>query len=80
MALPLGVAGLLASLGCVLADLGRPMAAMVNLPLFGRPRSPFFGTFTLVAGASLFATVVHLALASRPGWAERAQRHGRGGC
>ena len=74
IALPVGVAGLLASLGCVLADLGRPMAAMVNLPLFGRARSPFFGTFTLVAGASLFATVVHLALASRPGWAERAQR------
>ena len=73
IALPIGVAGLLASLGCVLADLGRPMAAMVNLPLFGRPRSPFFGTFTLVAGASLFATVVQLALASRPGWAERAQ-------
>jgi hypothetical protein len=72
MALPLGIAGLLASLGCVLADLGRPMAAIVNLPLLGRPRSPFFGTFTVVAGASLFATVVHLALASRPGWAERA--------
>jgi Ni/Fe-hydrogenase subunit HybB-like protein len=73
IALLLGLAGLLASLGCVLADLGRPMAAMVNLPLFGRPRSPFFGTFTLVAGVSLFATVVHLALATRPGWAERAQ-------
>ncbi len=73
MALPLGVAGLVASLGCVLADLGRPMAAMVNLPLFGRPRSPFFGTFTLVAGASLLATVVHLGLASRPQWAERPQ-------
>ena len=73
MALPLGVAGLVASLACVLADLGRPMAVLVNLSLVGRPRSPFFGTFTLVAGASLFAAVVHLALASRPGWAERAQ-------
>ena len=72
MALPLGIAGLLASLGCVMADLGRPMATMVNLPLVGRPHSPFFGTFTVVVGASLLATVVHLALASRPGWAERA--------
>jgi molybdopterin-containing oxidoreductase family membrane subunit len=72
MALPLGIAGLLAALGCVMADLGRPVAAMVDLPLVGRPRSPFFGTFTVVVGASLFATVVHLALASRPGWAERA--------
>ena len=71
-ALPLGIAGLLASLGCVMADLGRPMAAMVSLPLVGRPRSPFFGTFTVVAGASLFAAVVHLGLASRPAWAERA--------
>ena len=73
IALPLGVAGLLASLGCVLADLGRPMAALVNLSLVGRPRSPFFGTFTLVAGASLAAALVHLALAGRPGWARRAQ-------
>lgn len=77
IALPLGIAGLLASLGCVLADLGRPMPAMVNLPLVGRPRSPFFGTFTLVAGASLFAGAIHLALASRPGWAARAQAAGR---
>jgi Ni/Fe-hydrogenase subunit HybB-like protein len=74
MALPLGIAGLLASLGCVMADLGRPVDAMVNLPLVGRPRSPFFGTFTVVAGASLFATAVHLALASRPAWSQRAQK------
>ena len=73
MALPLGIAGLLASLGCVLADLGRPQDAMVNLPLLGRPRSPFFGTFTLVEGASLFVTVVQLALTGRPAWAQRAQ-------
>ena len=77
IALPLGVAGLLASLGCVLADLGRPMAAIMNLSLVGRPRSPFFSTFTLVAGASLFAGAIHLALASRPGWAARAQTAGR---
>ncbi len=75
--LPLGIAGLSASLGCVLADLGRPLAATVNLPLVGRPRSPFFWTFTLVAGASLFASVVHMALASRPGWAERAKAVGK---
>ncbi|MGB8299291.1 MAG: NrfD/PsrC family molybdoenzyme membrane anchor subunit [Polyangia bacterium] len=74
MALSLGIAGLVASLGCVLADLGRPEAAIMNLPLVGRPRSPFFGTFTAVAGASLFATVVHLALTSRPAWAQRAQK------
>ena len=73
IALPVGIAGLLASLGCVLADLGRPLEAMVNLPLVGRPRSPFFWTFTVVVGASLFATAAHLALASRPGWAVRAQ-------
>ena len=74
IALPLGVAGLLASLGCVLADLGRPLAATVNLPLVGRPRSPFFWTFTLVAGASLFASLLHLVLASRPALAARVQQ------
>ena len=73
IALSVGVAGLLASLACVLADLGRPLAATVNLPLVGRPRSPLFWTFTLVVGASLFASLVHLALASRPGWAARIQ-------
>ena len=73
-ALPLGIAGLVASLGCVMADLGRPEAAIVNLPLVGRPRSPFFGTFTVVAGASLFASVVHLVLTSRPAWAQRARK------
>jgi molybdopterin-containing oxidoreductase family membrane subunit len=74
IALPLGVAGLLASLGCVLADLGRPLVATVNLPLVGRPRSPFFWTFALVAGASLFASLVHLVLASRPAWDSRWPR------
>jgi len=76
-ALPIGIAGLLAGLACVLADLGRPLSATMDLPLVGRPRSPFFGTFTLVAGASLFAAVVHLALASRPGWATRARAASR---
>jgi Ni/Fe-hydrogenase subunit HybB-like protein len=79
IALCIGIAGLVASLACVLADLGRPLAAIVDLPLVGRPRSPFFGTFTLVAGTSLFAAVVHLALASRPGWAARAKSAKRQG-
>jgi len=50
LALPLAIAGLLASVACVLADLGRPWDAMINLSLVGRARAPFFSTFTLVAG------------------------------
>jgi dimethyl sulfoxide reductase membrane subunit len=70
LALPLAIASLLASVVCVLADLGRPWDAMINLSLVGRARAPFFSTFTLVAGASLCASLIHLALASRPAWAQ----------
>jgi Ni/Fe-hydrogenase subunit HybB-like protein len=70
LALPLAIASLLASVVCVLADLGRPWDAMINLALVGRPRAPFFSTFTLVAGASLCASLIHLGLASRPTWAQ----------
>jgi Ni/Fe-hydrogenase subunit HybB-like protein len=75
-AVALAIASLLASVLCVLADLGRAQAALINLPLVGRARAPFFGTFTLVAGASLFAAVVQWFLASRPGWVELAQTGG----
>jgi Ni/Fe-hydrogenase subunit HybB-like protein len=76
-AVALAIACLLASALCVLADLGRASAALIDLPLVGRARAPFFATFTLVAGASLFAAVVQWFLASRPGWAERARAGGR---
>jgi Ni/Fe-hydrogenase subunit HybB-like protein len=72
-AVGLAIASLLASILCVLADLGRASAAMIDLSLVGRARAPFFATFTLVAGASLVAALVQWFLASRPAWAERAR-------
>lgn len=58
------VALLCGALG-VLADLGRPLAGLLNLPAFARPMSPFFGTFTLVTAGYLFASMVYFYLAGR---------------
>ncbi len=51
---------------CVVADLGRPLHGLLNLPRFARPQSPFFGTFTLIVGAGLSASLVVLFLGGRP--------------
>ncbi len=50
---------------CVLADLGRPLQGLLNLPRYARITSPFFGTFALVIGGYLFATLVQLFLSGR---------------
>ncbi len=50
---------------CVIADLGRPLHGLLNLPLYARTSSPFFGTFTLVIGAGLSACLIHLFLDGR---------------
>jgi len=49
----------------VLADLGQPVRGIVNLFLYARPQSPFFGTFTLVIAGYLFASLVYLYLDGR---------------
>jgi molybdopterin-containing oxidoreductase family membrane subunit len=49
----------------VLADLGQPLRALINLPLYARPQSPFFGTFTLAIAGFLFGSLVYLYLAGR---------------
>jgi molybdopterin-containing oxidoreductase family membrane subunit len=49
----------------ILADLGQPLRGVVNLFLYARPQSPFFGTFTLVIAGYLFASLVYLYLDSR---------------
>ncbi len=43
----------------ILADLGQPVRGIVNLFLYARPQSPFFGTFTLVIAGYLFASLVY---------------------
>lgn len=50
---------------CILADLGRPLAGLLNLPRYARVMSPFFGTFTLVVSGYLFASVVYFYLSGR---------------
>ncbi len=49
----------------ILADVGNPLRAIMNLPRYARPESPFFGTFTLVISGYLFASLVYLYLDSR---------------
>ena len=49
----------------VIADLGRPLYGLLNLPKYARPDSPFFGTFTMVIGGYLFASLVYFFLAGR---------------
>ncbi|MBI2856016.1 MAG: polysulfide reductase NrfD, partial [Chloroflexi bacterium] len=61
----------------VLVDLGQPARGIVNLFLYARPMSPFFGTFTLVLSGYLFASLVYLYLEGRRDAALLAQRPSR---
>lgn len=61
----------------VIIDLGQPGRGIVNLLRYARPQSPFFGTFTLVISAYLFASLVYLYLDGRRDAALCAQRPGR---
>lgn len=58
----------------VMVDVGQPLRALINLPRYGRPMSPFFGTFTLVISGYLFASLVYLYLAGRRDAALCAER------
>jgi molybdopterin-containing oxidoreductase family membrane subunit len=49
----------------VLMDLGNPVRGIVNMLLYVRPQSPFFGTFTLVAVGVLLTSLVYLYLDGR---------------
>jgi molybdopterin-containing oxidoreductase family membrane subunit len=59
------LAGLLIGYLSVMADLGQPLRAVVNIARYARPMSPFFGTFTVGLVTSLVATWVYLYLDSR---------------
>ena len=58
----------------VIADLGRPHIGLLNLPRYARPSSPFFGTFTMVIGGYLFASLVFFFLSGRADAAAMAKR------
>ena len=59
---------------CVMADQGRPLAALFNLPRYARTMSPFFGSFTLIVGVGVAASLVMLYLGGRgdAAWCARA--------
>jgi molybdopterin-containing oxidoreductase family membrane subunit len=59
---------------CVIADLGRPLHGLTNLPRYARTMSPFFGTFTLVICTGLLSALVYLWLDGRADAAWCAQR------
>lgn len=74
----LTITALLAGAAAVLSDLGRPLEGLVNLPRYASPRSPFFGTFTLVVAGYLFSSLVYFFLAARADAAATARRVRRG--
>src|SRR5918994_5393190 len=73
----LTVVALLLAGPTILLDLGQPLRGIVNLFRYGRPQSPFFGTFTLVIAGYLFASLVYLYLDGRRDAAVCARVPGR---
>lgn len=61
----------------LLADLGQPGRAMINIFKYARPGSPFFATFTMVVSGYFFASLVYLYLDARRYAALMAQNPGR---
>ncbi|MBI2893420.1 MAG: polysulfide reductase NrfD [Deltaproteobacteria bacterium] len=61
---------------CIVADQGRPIEALLNLPKYTKIASPFFGTFVLMC-TYLFANAVFLFLDGREDAAAMAARGGR---
>lgn len=61
----LSIIALVAGACLILADLGRPLDGLRDLPRVARPQSPFYGDFTLVMSGYLFSTIVFFFLSSR---------------
>ncbi|MEM4326387.1 MAG: NrfD/PsrC family molybdoenzyme membrane anchor subunit [Candidatus Pacearchaeota archaeon] len=59
---------------CVLADQGRVIIALINLPRYARVASPMFGTFTMVIAGYLFASLVYFFLSTRSDAYELSKR------
>jgi Ni/Fe-hydrogenase subunit HybB-like protein len=74
IAMPVAITCFLGAALCVLADQGRPLAALRSLSLFARPQSPMFVTFSSVGAVGLFASLVHCVLSRRADLAEYAKR------
>ena len=74
ISMPVAIACFLGAGLCVLADQGRPLAALRALSLYARPQSPMFVTFSAVGAVCLFASLVHCVLSRRSDLAEYAKR------
>jgi molybdopterin-containing oxidoreductase family membrane subunit len=74
IAMPVAIACFLGAGLCVLADQGRPLAALRSLSLFARPQSPMFVTFCSVGAVCLFGSLIHCVLSRRSDLAEYAKR------
>lgn len=73
----LTVGSLMVGLLAVLIDLGHPIRGIINMMLYARPQSPFFGTFTLVAVGVLLSSLTYLYLGGRSDAAILAQEPSR---
>jgi len=65
LAVLLTTCSLIVGLLAVVLDLGDPIQGIVNMFLYVRPQSPFFGTFTLVAFGVLLSSFVYFFLDGR---------------
>ncbi len=66
IAMPAALACFLAAGLSVLADQGRPCAALVHLSAFARPHSPLFATFTGFVAVCVVGAFLHGVLTRRP--------------
>ena len=73
----LTVVSLLTGVLAVVVDLGHPIRGIVNMLRYGRPQSPFFGTFTLVAVGVLAISMAYLYLGGRQDAAVLAEKPSR---
>ncbi|NHZ70291.1 MAG: hypothetical protein GWP18_01480 [Proteobacteria bacterium] len=65
LAVLLTVGSLMVGVLAVLIDLGKPIRGIINMLLYVRPQSPFFGTFMLVAVGVLLTSLLYLYLDGR---------------
>jgi molybdopterin-containing oxidoreductase family membrane subunit len=77
IAVVLTVGSLTVGLLAVFVDLGRPIRGLVNMMLYARPQSPFFGTFMLVAIGVFLTSLVYLYLGARRDAAVMAEKPSR---
>ena len=74
MAEVLTIVSLLLAGLAIIADLGQPLRGLFNLLRFGRPQSPFFGTYSMVIAGYLFSSLIFLYLTGRADAAKMAEK------